>query len=89
MLSEFRVDVVWPRGGVPDDQLGSEVRNAAILRGAYEVFADLPELIGYAPWCLADFRVAVCTGWVVQSRQGGVPVTEILDETLSTEASGI
>jgi beta-glucuronidase len=45
------------------DKLGSEERHSAIIREAYEVFAKLPEISGYCPWCLADMRVPLHWRW--------------------------
>ena len=53
---------------VADDVLGSEVRHAALLREAYQVFAGLPELTGYCPWCLVDIRVPIHWRWYNQGK---------------------
>jgi beta-glucuronidase len=77
MLSEF--GSMSLRGAeVPADRLGSEARHAAMLREAYEVFAGLPEISGYCPWCLADIRVPLHWRWYNEGK--GVFRYGILDE---------
>jgi len=67
ILSEF--GSMSLRGAdVPDDVLGSEVRHANILREAYRVFAELPELTGYCPWCLMDVRGPLHWRWYNQGK---------------------
>jgi len=67
--------------GVPDDQLGKRGAACGDLEGTYEVFADLPELIGYAPGVWPTFPRAVALA-VVQSRQGVVR-TEFSTNTIN------
>ncbi len=77
IISEF--GAMSLRGAaVADTQLGSEARHAAILREAYGVFADLPDLVGYCPWCLADIRVPLHWRWYNQGK--GVFRYGLLDE---------
>ncbi len=62
ILSEF--GSMSLRGSdAPDTELGSEARHAAMLTEAYHVFADLPHLTGYCPWCLVDIRVPIHWRW--------------------------
>ncbi len=53
---------------VSKEHLGSEERHAAILTEAYEVFAALPEITGYCPWCLADIRVPLHWRWYSEGK---------------------
>lgn len=62
MLSEFG-SMSLRDADVPPEQLGSEERHAAMLREAYEVFRELPDITGYCPWCLADIRVPLHWRW--------------------------
>jgi len=48
---------------VPEDRIGSETRHCTILREAYQSFAQLPEIVWYAPWCLVDVRVPLHWRW--------------------------
>jgi hypothetical protein len=77
MLSEFG-HMSLAGAKVPDDELGSEVRHGRIFREAYAVFADLPELVGYCPWCLSDVRVPIHWRWYNQGK--GVFRYGVVDE---------
>jgi beta-glucuronidase len=63
---------------VPRRVLGNEARHAAILREAYRVFARLPDLTGYCPWCLVDTRAPTHWRWYNQGK--GVFRYGLLDE---------
>lgn len=62
MLSEFG-SMSLRDAAVPNDVLGSEERHAALIREAYDVFAQTPEIVGYCPWCLVDIRVPMHWRW--------------------------
>jgi beta-glucuronidase len=49
--------------GVTADSLGSEARHVRVLGEAYQSFAQLPEIVGYMPWCLVDVRVPMHWRW--------------------------
>jgi beta-glucuronidase len=67
IISEF--GSISLRGAkVPDDELGSEVRHASLLRTTYDVFERLPELVGYCPWSLADVRGPLHWRWYCQGK---------------------
>ncbi len=63
---------------VPDDQLGSEAYHSAVIRDAYNAFAEIPEISGYCPWCLVDVRVPIHWRWYNQGK--GVFRYGFLDE---------
>ena len=77
MLSEFG-SMSLRSSDVPDDELGSEARHAAMLREAYDVFTRLPEMSGYCPWCMADIRVPLHWRWYNEGK--GLFRYGILDE---------
>jgi beta-glucuronidase len=62
MVTEFGSMSVADADG-PEDALGHPARHATILLEAYESFADLPEIVGYTPWCLMDVRVPMHWRW--------------------------
>lgn len=62
MLSEFG-SMSLRNSDAPDDMLGSEANHAAIFQEAYDVIADLPEIVATSPWCLADIRVPLHWRW--------------------------
>jgi beta-glucuronidase len=62
ILSEF--GSMSLRGAeVPGMTLGGEERHSAIIREAYDAFAELPDLTGYCPWCLTDIRAPIHWRW--------------------------
>lgn len=62
LVSEFGSQSVR-ESNCPPDQLGSEERHARILQKTYEVFMDLPEIMGYCPWSLVDVRAVIHWRW--------------------------
>jgi len=65
MLSEFG-SMSLLGADVPPDRLGSEVRHSLMIKKAYDIFERLPELVGYAPWILADGRAPIHWRWYNQ-----------------------
>jgi beta-glucuronidase len=49
--------------GRGDDHWGVEERHIRLIEEAYESFKELPELVGYSPWCLCDIRVPIHWRW--------------------------
>jgi len=84
ILSEFG-SMSLRGAAVAADQLGSEARHAALLRGTYRILARLPELIGYCPWCLTDIRVPIHWRWYNQGK--GVFRYGVMDETYAKKAT--
>ena len=67
MLSEFGSQSL--RGtDLSEGELGGELTHMRIIREAYEVFAKLPELKGYCPWCLMDIRSVIQWRWYNQGK---------------------
>jgi beta-glucuronidase len=77
MLSEFG-SMSLLGADEPDDVLGGEGFHCDIIRTAYESFKNLPDLIGYSPWCLNDVRVPIHWRWYNQGK--GVFRYGFLDE---------
>jgi len=67
MLSEFGSMSLYG-ADAPDDTLGSEGFHAGILQEAYDSFMELPQLVGYSPWCLNDIRVPIHWRWYIQGK---------------------
>ncbi len=77
ILSEFGGTSL--RGAeAPDNAVGSEALHSAVIRDAYEAFAEIPELTGYCPWCMVDVRVPIHWRWYNQGK--GVFRYGFLDE---------
>ena len=67
MLSEFG-HISLTQADIPPEQLGSPIRHAKMLSEAYKVFAELPEIVGYAPWLLTDTRSPLQWRWYNQGK---------------------
>ncbi|NNM89183.1 MAG: hypothetical protein HKL95_11785 [Phycisphaerae bacterium] len=67
MVSEFG-HVSLLKAQVPPAQVGSPVRHAQMLAEAYAAFAELPQIVGYAPWILADVRSPIQWRWYNQGK---------------------
>ena len=67
MLSEFGSKSLHG-ATCPDDVLGSEVYHAVMTENAYDTFKKLPEIVGYCPWLLLDYRSPLQWRWYDQGK---------------------
>ncbi|WOO43441.1 glycoside hydrolase family 2 TIM barrel-domain containing protein [Rubellicoccus peritrichatus] len=63
MISEFGSMSLLGASDPTIEKLGTEERHEVILREAYTSFRELPEIVGYMPWCLMDVRVPMHWRW--------------------------